>query len=193
MAAGAASRRVVLQGCLIASAGLRSLAAHADEAPDPERAKLAQTGDVLVSAGADQNTTPLKPDDVAVQDVVLAWPFDPKKKLVRDASRLNMVLLMRFDPASLGEQEKQLAVDGVVAYSAVCTHQQCWVSDWLKSTQVLQCPCHQSQYDLRHGAKVVGGPAPRPLPALPLQLRDGAFAVAGPFTDRVGGEQQQGA
>jgi len=63
------------------------------------------------------------------------------------------------------------------------------VTDWLKSAQVLQCPCHQSRYDLRQGAKVVGGPAPRPLPALPLTLSDGALKVAGPFTDRVGGEK----
>jgi rieske iron-sulfur protein len=81
----------------------------------------------------------------------------------------------------------------VVAYTAVCTHQQCWVTDWLKSAQVLQCPCHQSQYDLRDGAKVVGGPAPRPLPALPLKLSNDRFDIAGPFTGRIGGEQQQGA
>ena len=65
------------------------------------------------------------------------------------------------------------------------------MTDWLKSTQVLQCPCHQSQYDPRHGAKVVGGPAPRPLPALPLKLSNGVLNVAGPFTARIGGEQQQ--
>jgi len=47
---------------------------------------------------------------------------------------------------------------------------------------VLQCPCHQSQYDLRHGAKVVGGPAPRSLPALPLKVTDGVLDIAGPFT-----------
>ncbi len=102
-----------------------------------------------------------------------------------------MVLLMRFDPATLGDAEKANSADGVVAYSAVCTHQQCWVTDWLKSTQVLQCPCHQSRYDPRHGAKVVGGPAPRPLPALPLKLNNGVLDVAGDIHRSVGGEQQQ--
>jgi Rieske Fe-S protein len=186
----------VLGGCALACGYLRSIAARADEAADPDSLRLAQPGDLLIEAGSDPsdaNATPLKPHDIDPQDVTLAWPFDPKRKLVRDGSRLNAVLLMRFDPASLGDAERQVAVDGVVAYSAVCTHQQCWVTDWLKSTQVLQCPCHQSQYDVRKGAKVVGGPAPRPLPALPLKLTDGVLHVAGPFTERVGGEQQQGA
>jgi rieske iron-sulfur protein len=189
MAGWTVSRRVMLAGCVAASSYLRS--ARADEPVDPDRLQLPQPGDHLVEAGNEPGTTPLKPDDIGSQDVVLAWAFDPQKQVPRDGSRLNMVLLMRFDPATLSDAEKETAPDGVVAYSAVCTHQQCWVTDWLKSIQVLQCPCHQSQYDLRHGAKVVGGPAPRPLPALPLKLSNGVLNVAGPFTARIGGEQQQ--
>ncbi len=181
------SRRTVIAGCLATST---YAAARADEPADPSRSELAQPGDLLVEAGSDTSTTPLKLDDISHQDLLLAWPFDPQKKVPRDGSRLNMVLLMRFDPGTLGVAEKQMAPDGIVAYSAVCTHQQCWVTDWLKSAQVLQCPCHQSRYDLRDGAKVVGGPAPRPLPALPLTLSNGVLKVAGSFTARVGGEQQ---
>ncbi|MGO9998414.1 MAG: Rieske 2Fe-2S domain-containing protein [Acetobacteraceae bacterium] len=191
MAAWTVSRRVMLAGCVATSSYLRSATPRADEPMDPARLQLPQPGDQLVEAGNDAGTTPLKPDDIGLQDVVLAWAFDPQKKVPRDGSRLNMVVLMRFDPATLSDAEKETAPDGVVAYSAVCTHQQCWVTDWLKSTQVLQCPCHQSQYDPRHGAKVVGGPAPRPLPALPLKLSNGVLNVAGPFTARIGGEQQQ--
>jgi rieske iron-sulfur protein len=191
MAVWTVSRRVMLAGCIATPSCLRSAKARADEPVDPDRLQLPQPGDQLVEAGNDAGTTPLKPDDIGSRDVVLAWAFDPQKKIPRDGSRLNMLVLMRFDPATLSDAEKETAPDGVVAYSAVCTHQQCWVTDWLKSTQVLQCPCHQSQYDLRHGAKVVGGPAPRPLPALPLKLSNGVLNVAGPFTARIGGEQQQ--
>jgi len=193
MPGGTISRRIVVAGGSVALGGLRALVARAGEQADPDRMKLPQPGDWLVSAGNEAGTTPLKPGDLARQDLVLAWAFDPHKKVPRDGSRLNMVLLVRFDPATLGTAEKLLAADGVVAFSAICTHQQCTVTDWLKSTQVAQCPCHQSQYDLRHGAKVVGGPAPRALPALPLKLGDGVLAVAGVFNARVGGEQQQGA
>jgi rieske iron-sulfur protein len=193
MARCSVSRRTALGGCVLTSGYLRSVKAHADEPVDPARLQLPQPGDRLVEAGNDSGSAPLKPVDIDSQNPLLAWAFDPRKKLVRDGSRLNMVLLMRFDAAALSAAEKATAPDGVVAYSAVCTHQQCWVTDWLKSAQVLQCPCHQSRYDLRSGAKVVGGPAPRPLPALPLKLSDGVLDVAGPFTDRVGGEKPQGA
>jgi rieske iron-sulfur protein len=193
MAGAPISRRTAVGGCLIVSGGLWPLGAQADQTPDPDRLKLPQPGDQLIAVGGDTATPPLKSSDLQLRDLVLAWAWDPQKKVPRDGSRLNMVVLMRFDPATLGDREKRLATDGIVAYSAVCTHQQCWVTDWLKSTQILQCPCHQSQYDLRHGAKVVGGPAPRPLPALPLKTANAVLVVAGPFTDRVGGEQQQGA
>jgi len=36
---------------------------------------------------------------------------------------------------------------------------------------------------------VVDGPAPRPLPALPLKIVDGALVVARPFTSPVGFER----
>ena len=39
-----------------------------------------------------------------------------------------------------------------------------------------------SQFDPRDGAKVVDGPAPRPLPALPITVADGVLVVAQPFT-----------
>lgn len=190
MGGGGFTRRVLFGTCLATSFGRRSPVAHADE--ESAQSELPQPGDQFVMVGREADPTSLKPSDIDLQDLVLAWAFDPEKKLVRNGSRLNMVLLMRFDPGTLGEAERQMGPDGIVAYSAVCTHQQCWVTDWLKSSQVLQCPCHQSQYDLRNGAKVVGGPAPRPLPALPLKLGNDLLGVAGPFTGRVGGEPQQG-
>jgi rieske iron-sulfur protein len=185
------SRRLLVAGCCASSVFARTRTASADE--DAGQSELPRTGDQLVELGHEAEAKPLTPDNVGLQEPVLAWAYDPNKKIVRSGSRLNMVLLMRFDPATLGEAERPLSSAGVVAFSAVCTHQQCWVTDWLKSVQLLQCPCHQSRYDLRQGAKVVSGPAPRSLPALPLNITDGVLDVAGPFTGRVGGERQQGA
>lgn len=166
--------------------------ARGDNASDPARNKLPQPGDFLVPADTDNETTPIKPGDIKLgNDPVLAWAFDPQAKVPRDGSRLNQVLLMRFDPASLGATEKPRAADGVVAYSAICTHQGCTVTDWITARQVLQCPCHQSEYNPRNGAQVVGGPAPRALPALPVKLVGGVLVVSAPFTDRIGGEQQR--
>lgn len=185
-----ASRRLVLRSCLAIAATSVSTAAGAQSEGDPAKDMRPQPGDLLVFFDGEHEGAVVKPTDLkrdAPQE--LAWAFDPVKKIARDGSRLNMVVLMRFDPTTLGPTEAPRAAEGVVAYSAICTHQQCTVTDWLKTKQVMRCPCHQSEYDPRHGARVVGGPAPRSLPALPLKIADGALTVAAPFTSRVGGEK----
>jgi rieske iron-sulfur protein len=175
---------------MLAAGGIRSVARAANQ-PDPARTMLPQPGDLLVASDSGNETNPLRPADLKPSDEpLMAWAFDPRQKVPRDGTRLNQVLLMRFDPATLGQRERGRAADGVVAFSAICTHQGCTVTDWMTAKQVLQCPCHQSQYDPRHGATVVGGPAPRALPALPLKTSGSLLAVAAPFTDRIGGQQQ---
>ena len=49
--------------------------------------------------------------------------------------------------------------------------------------------CHDSTFDPKDGARVVDGPAPRVLPALPLAIVDNRLIVAAPFTARVGFER----
>src|SRR5215212_941497 len=56
-----------------------------------------------------------------------------------------------------------------VAYSAVCTHQGCTVA--YKGGN-LACPCHGSVFDPARGAEVIAGPAPRPLPEIPVKVQD---------------------
>jgi Rieske Fe-S protein len=56
------------------------------------------------------------------------------------------------------------------AYSAVCTHQGCTVA--YKNGQ-LACPCHGSVFDPANNAQVVNGPARRPLPEIPVEVRGG--------------------
>ncbi len=129
--------------------------------------------------------------DVRIGDrPIVAWAMDPVARLPRDGSRLNQILLLRLDPAALGEVTKTHAADGLVAYSAICTHAQCTVAGWVGDRQVLHCPCHQSEYDPRNDAKVVAGPAPRPLAALPLRINDGRPEVAASFIGKVGMSQQ---
>jgi len=62
----------------------------------------------------------------------------------------------------------------VVAFSIVCQHLGCIVGYEASNSHTPgpagACPCHGSVYDLVHGAKVVAGPAPRPLPQVILQF-----------------------
>ena len=148
-----------------------------------------KAGDLFVKAG-DAAKTPLTPRDISAgAPQMLAWPMDPADRGVRSASRLNQVILLRLDPESLTAETRARAVDGVVAYSAICTHTGCDVDDWEPFARLLACQCHSSQFDPRDGAKVIDGPAPRPLPALPLKIVDGRLVVAQPFTAAIAFEK----
>ena len=58
---------------------------------------------------------------------------------------------------------------GLFAYSLICTHQGCTVA-YNQSSKHLECPCHGASYDPLKGAKVLGGPAPRPLSAIKVKI-----------------------
>jgi Rieske Fe-S protein len=59
---------------------------------------------------------------------------------------------------------------GVHAFSATCTHRGCTVG--AVQAGVIACPCHGSWFDAATGA-VLNGPATRPLPVIPVAVRDG--------------------
>ncbi|MGH9044711.1 MAG: Rieske 2Fe-2S domain-containing protein [Acidimicrobiales bacterium] len=60
--------------------------------------------------------------------------------------------------------------DGYVAYSKMCTHAGCPVGLYERELRLLVCPCHQSMFNVDDGAVPEFGPAPRPLPQLPLYV-----------------------
>ncbi len=184
-------RRCLLRaGAAAATAGLlpKSLRAESD---DPNRMLRPQVGDLLVHSGGNAEGAVIAAADVKAGDAPLtAWPMDPATKVPRDGSRLNQVLVLRLAPSDLGPVTRKYAADGLVAYSAICTHAQCNVSGWIADRQILHCPCHQSEYDPKMNAKVVAGPAPRPLAALPLKIVDGKPAVAEQFVGKVGMNRQ---
>jgi rieske iron-sulfur protein len=160
----------------------------APTAQDNRASVRPKEGDLLVRLD-DSSGTPLTPADIprgAVQ--TMAWPMDPADRTVRSGSRFNQLLLLRLDAEKLTAETRSRAADGVVAYTVICTHAGCDVADWLADQQVLYCSCHESMFDPKDGARVVDGPAPRGLPALPLKVVDGKLVVAGPFTSRVGFE-----
>ena len=181
------ARRAVLKGGLGLGIGL-SLAPAVALGQDDPAALRPKEGDLLVKEG-DAARQPLTPDDLAIGAAqTMAWAMDPVDRTVRSASRLNRVLLIRLDAGKLNPETQARAADGVVAYTAICTHTGCEVVEWLADEGVLHCPCHFSKFNPSDGARVVDGPAPRPLPALPLALVDGRLVVAKPFTSRVGFE-----
>ncbi|MFB6123033.1 MAG: Rieske 2Fe-2S domain-containing protein [Haloferacaceae archaeon] len=95
-------------------------------------------------------------------------------------------LLVRYEQSEYGgETRMDFVADGYAAYSKVCTHAGCMVSE---PDQIpLVCPCHFGKFDPTAGAAVVGGPPPRPLPQLPISLTEnGELVATGDFEGPVG-------
>ncbi|MHB1924583.1 MAG: Rieske 2Fe-2S domain-containing protein [Acidimicrobiales bacterium] len=67
---------------------------------------------------------------------------------------------------------------GYLAFSKLCTHAGCPVGQYEAQYQKLLCPCHESTFDVLNACAVVFGPAPRPLPQLPLTLDSNGYLRA---------------
>jgi Rieske Fe-S protein len=190
-ALGIERRALLRAGCAVAlSCALRVSADEPGAEPPPEALAPPQRGDVLVYAFGSRTGQPIALADVAAgAKQITAFPMDPATRRVRDGTRLNQLIVVRLPPDALSDETRARAADGVVAYSGVCTHTGCDVTDWLAPVRHFKCPCHESEYDPGDAARVVSGPAPWQLAALPLKIVGGVVAVAGPFVGKVGFEQ----
>jgi ubiquinol-cytochrome c reductase iron-sulfur subunit len=114
-----------------------------------------------------------------------------------DALAKAAVILIKFRPGELNVptvrnggtliSTMNWTVDNIVAYSKICTHVGCPVALYEQTTHHILCPCHQSTFDATTGATVIFGPAPRPLPQLPLAVDSSGYLVAkSDFTQPVG-------
>ncbi|HLS14955.1 MAG TPA: Rieske 2Fe-2S domain-containing protein [Beutenbergiaceae bacterium] len=100
-----------------------------------------------------------------------------------------VVIVMRVDPRILKEPEERQGwtYDGIIAYSKICTHVGCPVALYEQQTHHVLCPCHQSTFDITDQAKVVFGPAKRPLPQLPIAVDDEGYLYAqADFNEPIG-------
>ncbi|MFE2185659.1 Rieske (2Fe-2S) protein [Streptomyces sp. NPDC059455] len=61
------------------------------------------------------------------------------------------------------------------AFSSICTHQGCSVGDVSGGT--INCPCHQSKFDITDGS-VKGGPAQKPLPGAQIKVQGSSIWMA---------------
>ena len=172
-------RRRVIQ---IAAVGLAAPLAVATRP-----AVAAVSGDRLVEEDAEGAPQPLRVSDLKPGKPMLAYPFDAKAGKRRDETRLNKVVLVRLPEAEMTPATRARAAGGVVAYSAICTHQACDVKTWMSKEKVLVCFCHSSKFNLFDDGKVVAGPASRALPFVPLKLDGDQLVVDGSFSADPGG------
>src|SRR3954449_6867726 len=65
---------------------------------------------------------------------------------------------------------------GWVAFQDTCTHEECSLSDGELEGNVIVCPCHASEFDLRTG-DVLCPPALDPLPIFEARVEEGQVEV----------------
>jgi ubiquinol-cytochrome c reductase iron-sulfur subunit len=147
----------------------------------------------------DVTGTPIRPGDLEIGDLFNAEPagiYDegpdggPLEGVVLQINKSKgAVVLVRMEPEDIvpAEGRENWSVDGIVCYSKICTHVGCPISLYERTTHHLLCPCHQSTFDLADSARVVFGPAARPLPQLPLEVDEEGYLVAqDAFNEPVG-------
>jgi ubiquinol-cytochrome c reductase iron-sulfur subunit len=130
---------------------------------------------------------PIRPEEFATPGglitVVPDGYQDNQDELAKAAA-----ILIKFGPGQLQPPTvMSWTVQDIVCYSKICTHVGCPAALYEQTTRHILCPCHQSTFDAPRGAQVLFGPAPRPLPQLPLAVDAQGYLVAnGDFNEPVG-------
>lgn len=192
-----ATRRAILQAAIGVSAGaavLSTLWVGAGLVPREEKIPSKEpvaVGDTLVFATGPKADQDITLDDLrAIQQeripFAIAFPKSPENVVKKDLIT-NTIMVILADPARMSpETRQQASPEGVLAYSAVCKHLGCTISQWQNDTWL--CPCHGGKYDIYNQAKVVEGPVPAPVPQLPVKVEGGKVVVAGEFLGKPGAD-----
>jgi ubiquinol-cytochrome c reductase iron-sulfur subunit len=105
------------------------------------------------------------------------------------ASADSSVMVIRLNPEDIDQAKfkPDEVLQGVIAYSKICTHAGCPVSLYEQQRHHFLCPCHQSTFDAADRGKVLFGPAARALPILPIYAdSQGYLHAKAPFAEPVG-------
>ena len=192
-AAAGLGRRSLIKRSLGAALGLSALSPlillrDLGPLPGKELEKTTwKSGTYLVT---DPGNRRIKASDLEVGAVAQVLPEieDPEHRKLSDIAK-DAVLLIRLRPQEFNLEPDRLAMthDGIIAFSKICSHMGCAVALYEQQTKHLLCPCHQSTFDVTRAAKVIFGPAARPLPQLDITIDNEGYLVARqPFSEPVG-------
>jgi ubiquinol-cytochrome c reductase iron-sulfur subunit len=126
----------------------------------------------------DANGRNVQRDTLTVGSIMTVYPKGFQNK--DNGQAVDQTVLIRVQDTDLVTEKgrETWAPDGYVAYSKLCTHLGCPVGLYEQELELLVCPCHQSMFNVRNGAVPQFGPAPRPLPQLPLKWNSSGNLVA---------------
>jgi ubiquinol-cytochrome c reductase iron-sulfur subunit len=178
---GLGQRRLLRRTLLLAAAplGLLPLLLLRDLGPLPEK-KLRHTawknGTRLVVDGTGQ---PLKAADFnSPGGIITVVPEGAAENLDEIATGAVLLLNLPPDQLKVKKGRENWHVGGIIAYSKICTHVGCPAALYEQTTHHILCPCHQSTFDALDSAKVLFGPAARPLPQLPIGVDSEGYLIA---------------
>ena len=183
------TRRKLIRRSLIGAMGLLGLPAIVllrDLGPLPGRSLYNTIWAKGIRVVNDVTLRPIKPSDLVVGQLVNAAPANlapieaQSDVEYQNAKAKAAVIMVRIAPNEIRTPagRENWGIDGILCYSKICTHVGCPISLYEQTTHHVLCPCHQSTFDLADGAKVIFGPAARPLPQLPLAVDAEGYLVA---------------
>jgi len=117
-------------------------------------------------------------DDLAIGSIVTVFPEGMQDTDNGQAVDQTVVIRLSNENFTTQKGRETWGPQGYVAYSKLCTHLGCPVGLYEQELELLVCPCHQSMFDVTNGAIPNFGPAPRPLPQLPLMIDAAGFLQA---------------
>jgi ubiquinol-cytochrome c reductase iron-sulfur subunit len=118
----------------------------------------------------DQSGRRVQVGDLAVGSIVTVFPEGTQDTDRGQAVDQTVLIRLSNEDFTTQKGRETWAPKGYVAYSKLCTHLGCPVGLYEQQLQLLVCPCHQSMFNDNTGAIPQFGPAPRPLPQLPLYI-----------------------
>jgi ubiquinol-cytochrome c reductase iron-sulfur subunit len=190
------TRRPLLRRTLLLAAaplGLAPLVLLRDLGPLPEKklrhtfwgeavAKAKREGKPGVRLVVDGTNQPLRRSDfnspgsmITVVPEGIEESAHPLNEIAKAATIVINIPVDQFKPV---KGREQWHVDGIVAYSKICTHVGCPAALYEQTTHHILCPCHQSTFDATDGARVIFGPAARELPQLPISVDAQGYLIA---------------
>jgi ubiquinol-cytochrome c reductase iron-sulfur subunit len=183
------TRRKMIRNSLIGALGVLGLPAIIllrDLGPLPGRALYNTIWAKGIRVVNDVTDRPIKPSDLVVGQLVNAAPANLAPMQEENAAEYQnakakaAVIVVRIKPSEIRTKpgRENWGIDGILCYSKICTHVGCPISLYEQTTHHVLCPCHQSTFDLADSAKVIFGPAARPLPQLPLAVDSEGYLVA---------------
>ena len=136
------------------------------------------------SYAVDQNGRRVTQGELAIGSIMTVFPEGTEN--TDRGQAVDETVLIRISDQDFVTQKgrESWGPMGYIAYSKVCTHLGCPVGLYEQQLQLLVCPCHQSMFNVTNGAIPEFGPAPRPLPQLPLYFDAEGYLRAGADYDQ---------